>query len=424
VAVSITLLPLFGASGAVEHVALVIKDQTEETLAREHAEAARATAEGLAAERAEQEKWLQTVLDQMPTPLVFVEPGTARVFFSNAAARQMAGGTPAYPQSEADHPRLFDLRDLDDRPLRTDEVPVVRAARGEAVSGQQIRWYTPSGPKVITVHAARIGEMFGHPETILVAFDDVTAMKDMHEQLEEAVRVRQDFLSIAGHELKTPLTSVLLNLRTVEKAMQLGARPDDPRFAARWRALVQQIGRLDGLVDQLLDVSRITAGKMVLAPEPIDLGELVRDVVGRFSQPATVEASPINVHVEGVVNGVWDRMRLEQILTNLVSNAVKYGAGRPIAVAVRANGAGDDPAAWVVVSDQGIGMSSDDLGRIFGRFERAVSGRNYGGLGLGLWIVRQVLDAMGGSIAVESEPGRGSTFTVRLPRRPPSGSRV
>ena len=216
VAISITLLPLLGASGAVEHVALVFKDQTEETLARERAEAARADAEGLAAQRAEQERWLQTVLDEMPTPLVFVEPETARVFFSNAAARRMAGGSPAFPQSAEDHPRLFDIRDLDDRPLRIEDVPVVRAARGEAVSGQQIRWYTPSGPKVITVHSALIPAMFGHPETVLVAFDDITALKDVQAQLEDAVRVRQDFLSIAGHELKTPLTSVLLNLSLVD----------------------------------------------------------------------------------------------------------------------------------------------------------------------------------------------------------------
>ena len=271
VSISITLMPLFGASGAVEHVALVFKDQTEETLARERAEAARDDAEGLAAQRAEQERWLQMVLDQMPMPLIFVEPKTARLFFANAAAERMAGGALPRPESAEDYLRLFDIRDLDDRPLRLEDVPAVRAARGEAVSGAQIRWYTPDGPKVITIHAARIAEMFGHPETVLIAFDDITNLKEVHAQLEEAVRVRQDFLSIAGHELKTPLTSVLLNLRSVDKALQAGAGADDPRFAARWRALGQQIGRLEGLVDQLLDVSRITAGKMVLAPEPIDL---------------------------------------------------------------------------------------------------------------------------------------------------------
>jgi signal transduction histidine kinase len=420
VSISIMMMPLFSPSGAVEHVALVIKDQTEETLERERAEAAREEAEGLAAQRADQERWLQTVLDQMPMPLVFVEPATARIFFANAAANRMAGGSLARPESADDYVRMFDIRDLDGRPMRVEDVPAVRAARGEQVSGEQIRWHTPAGPKVITIYAARIPAMLGHPETVLVAFDDITELKDAQAQLEEAVRVRQDFLSIAGHELKTPLTSVLLNLRAVDKSLQGGAPGGDERLAARWQALTRQMGRLDGLVDQLLDVSRITAGRMVLAPEAIDLGELVRDVAGRFS-PAP-DAGAIDVQVGSAVEGFWDRLRLEQILTNLLSNAVKYGGKQPISVEVSATGPGDDSQVWIAVRDRGIGMSADELGRIFARFERAVSERNYGGLGLGLWIVRQVVDAMGGSIAVDSAPGQGSTFTVRLPRRaPPRG---
>jgi signal transduction histidine kinase len=418
--VSIMMMPLFDQAGKVEHVALVIKDQTEETLARERAEAAKADAEVLAAQREEQERWLQTVLDQMPMPLVFVEPNTARLFFANAAANRMAGGTMPRPQSAEDYLRLFDIRDLDDQPLRVDDVPAVRAARGEAVSGAQIRWYTASGPKVITIHAARIPAMLGHAETVLITFDDITPLKDVQAQLEEAVRVRQDFLSIAGHELKTPLTSVMLNVHSVDNALKGGARGDDARLAGRWRALSRQLGRLESLIDQLLDVSRITAGKMALAPEPIELGELVREVAGRFS-PAP-EVGAIDVQVAGrAVSGAWDRMRLEQILTNLLSNAVKYGAGRPISIQVGAAGADDDADVTIAVRDRGIGMSKDDLGRIFGRFERGVSERNYGGLGLGLWIVRQVVDAMGGSISVDSAPSVGSTFTVRLPRRSPGG---
>ena len=114
--------------------------------------------------------------------------------------------------------------------------------------------------------------MFGHPETVLIAFDDITALKDVQAQLEEAVRVRQDFLSIAGHELKTPLTSVMLNLHAVDKSLQGGARAvDDAPGRRAGRRSSRQLGRLEGLVDQLLDVSRITAGKMALAPEPIDL---------------------------------------------------------------------------------------------------------------------------------------------------------
>ena len=110
----------------------------------------------------------------------------------------MAGGALPRPESAEEYLRLFDVRDLDDRPLRLEDVPAVRAARGEAVSGAQIRWYTPDGPKVITIHAARIAEMFGHPETVLIAFDDITNLKEVHAQLEEAVRVRQDFLVDRG----------------------------------------------------------------------------------------------------------------------------------------------------------------------------------------------------------------------------------
>jgi signal transduction histidine kinase len=421
VAVSITMMPLFGASDVVEHVALVIKDQTEETLARERAEAAQADAEGVAAQRAEQQRWLQTVLDEMPMPLIFVEPTTARIFFANAAANRMAGGALPLPESADDYLRLFDVRDLDDRPLRVDQLPAVRAARGEAVSGAQTRWHTPDGPKVITTHAARIPAMFGHPETVLIAFDDITALNDVQRQLEEAVRVRQDFLSIAGHELKTPLTSVMLNVYAIDKDLRRGGGAIDPRLAARWLALRRQVGRLEGLVDQLLDVSRISAGKMTLSPERLDLGELVREVAHRFSPASTTApgVGAIDVQADAGIEGCWDRLRLEQILTNLLSNAAKYGAGRPISVAVGATGPGDDPEVWIAVRDCGIGMSSEDVERIFGRFERAVSERNYGGLGLGLWIVRQAVDAMAGRITVESEPGRGSTFTVRLPLAPP-----
>ena len=155
----------------------------------------------------------------------------------------------------------------------------------------------------------------------------------------------------------------------------------------------------------------------MLLPEPIDLGELVRETVAHFLARRAARSTSREGRRAG--EDCWDRLRLEQILTNLLSNAVKYGAGRPISVEVGAAGPGNDADAWIAVRDRGIGMSADELGRIFGRFERGVSERNYGGLGLGLWIVRQIVDAMGGSITVDSAPERGSTFTVRLPRRAP-----
>ena len=231
--------------------------------------------------------------------------------------------------------------------------------------------------------------------------------------------MRQDFLSIAGHELKTPLTSVLLNLRAVDKSLQGGARADDPRLAARWQALGRQIGRLEGLVDQLLDVSRITAGKMVLAPEPIDLGELVREVVGRFSPPSLRRRpAPSTCRRRRRSKGSWDRLRLEQILTNLLSNAVKYGAGRPISVEVGATGPGDGRGGLDRrprsrhrhVRATSSGASSAASNAPSPSATTAASGWACGSCGR--WST-----PWAAASPSRASPSRGSTFTVRLPRR-------
>jgi len=261
----------------------------------------------------------------------------------------------------------------------------------------------------------------GAVEHVALVFKDQTEETLAREQLEAALRARQDFLSIAGHELKTPLTSVMLNLHAMDVALQARLNIDDDRVLVRWQALGRELRRLDRLVEQLLDISRITAGKMPLIPERVDLGELVREVVDRFWSPS-MEPGIIDVKQTGPVEGFWDRWRLDQILTNLLSNAIKYGQGRPISVEFGPVGPEDGSDVSIAVRDRGIGMSPDVLGRIFDRFERAVTDREYGGFGLGLWIARQVVQAMDGTITAESEPGRGSTFTVRLPRgaRPPA----
>ena len=351
-------------------------------------------------------------------PLIFVEPDTARIFFANAAANRMAGGSLALPQSGEDYLRLFDVRDLDDRPLRIDEMPAVRAARGELVSGQQIRWYTPAGPKVITVHGARIPAMLGHPETVLIAFDDITALKDAQAQLEEAVRVRQDFLSIAGHELKTPLTSVLLNLRAVDKSLRAGARgDDDPRLFARWGALSRRSAASRGWSISCSMFRASPPARWCCSPAHRSGRAGARG--GGSLRAACQQSGTINVQVARGwgSKGWWDRLRLEQILTNLLSNAVKYGAGRPISVEIGVTGPADDAEVWIAVRDRGIGMSPTISSASSAASSAPSSAHNYGGLGLGLWIVRQVVEAMGGSISAESEPDRGSTFTLRLPRR-------
>ena len=307
---------------------------------------------------------------------------------------------------------------------------VTRAFAGETVQTPTF-WYDPRELQQVHVTEGRrvsisitLLPLFGASravEHVALVFKDQTAETLVREQLEEALRARQDFLSIAGHELKTPLTSVMLNLHAMDVALQARLNIDDDRVLVRWQALGRELRRLDRLVEQLLDISRITAGKMPLIPERVDLGELVREVVDRFWSPS-MEPGIIDVKQTGPVEGFWDRWRLDQILTNLLSNAIKYGQGRPISVEFGPVGPEDGSDVSIAVRDRGIGMSPDVLGRIFDRFERAVTDREYGGFGLGLWIARQVVQAMDGTITAESEPGRGSTFTVRLPRgaRPPA----
>jgi signal transduction histidine kinase len=307
---------------------------------------------------------------------------------------------------------------------------VQRAFAGETVQTPTF-WYDPRELQQVHVTEGRrvsisitLLPLFGGSgavEHVALVFKDQTEETLAREQLEAALRARQDFLSIAGHELKTPLTSVMLNLHAMDVALQARLNIDDDRVLARWQALGRELRRLDRLVEQLLDISRITAGKMPLIPERVDLGELVREVVDRFWSPS-MEPGIIDVKQTGPVEGFWDRWRLDQILTNLLSNAIKYGQGRPISVEFGPVGPEDGSDVSIAVRDRGIGMSPDVLGRIFDRFERAVTDREYGGFGLGLWIARQVVQAMDGTITAESEPGRGSTFTVRLPRgaRPPA----
>lgn len=233
----------------------------------------------------------------------------------------------------------------------------------------------------------------------------------LFREAQEAVRAREDFLSIASHELRTPLTPLQLFFQRVrgERGADLLASPQ--RLEPILERSERQVQRLTALVDTLLDVSRLSSGRLQLEVAECDLAELARDVAGRFSEEAARTGCTIGVLAPEPVIGCWDRFRLEQVVTNLLSNALKYGGGKPVDVSVSCRA----DRALLVVRDQGIGIDPDKLPRIFERFERAVSVRSYGGLGLGLYITRQLVDAHGGVIDVESASGVGSTFTVELP---------
>jgi signal transduction histidine kinase len=236
----------------------------------------------------------------------------------------------------------------------------------------------------------------------------------LYRDAQEAVMARDDFLSIASHELKTPITALQLQaqglLRLAQKGTLATLAPE--RIVTKIELINQQTARLTNLATDLLDVARIRAGRFDLRMEEFDLVEVVRDVTARFDEHLTTAQCSVEIEADVPVLLWSDRARLEQVITNLLSNAIKYGRGKPIAMQINH----EDNMARLVVRDQGIGIAAEHLDRIFVRFERAVSSRNFGGLGLGLYIVRQIVEALGGNVRVSSEVGIGSAFTVTLPR--------
>ena len=255
------------------------------------------------------------------------------------------------------------------------------------------------------------------------AASDVSPRREAEEELrrqtaalKEAVEARDTFLSVAGHELKTPLTPMALRLQSL--ARLVAHQPDSP-FTQQVRNYTEsakrQIDKVAALVNDLLDVSRISAGRFKIELEPTDLAAIAREVVTRFEPEAQRAGSTLELRAPASLLARSAKLRVEQVITNLVDNAIKYGAGKPISLVLESDG----DRARLTVHDQGIGIAAEHRSRIFERFERAVSERNYGGLGLGLYISRTIVEALGGAIGVQSEPGNGATFSVELPLREP-----
>ena len=229
-----------------------------------------------------------------------------------------------------------------------------------------------------------------------------------HEQAEAAVRMRDEFLAIASHELRTPLTTLVLSLAVVEHDRMKG---DLEQIHRSLRRAQKQAERMGHLVDRMLDVSQIASGKLKLELAPCDLSDVVKDVAERLSEEASNAACELRRTLSSGIVGQWDRFRLDEALSNVLSNAIKYGAGHPIDIQLQAR----DEKAVLVVEDRGIGIAPDDLCRIFGRFERTIASKNYGGLGLGLYITRQIIEQQGGSIRAENRSHGGARFVIELP---------
>jgi signal transduction histidine kinase len=269
-------------------------------------------------------------------------------------------------------------------------------------------------PAEISLAPLRIGG-----ETyVITAIRDVTERKKIEEharlyrKAKDELRQRDEFLAIASHELRTPVTALQLQLQRLQRAADRRGESFRELMVGKLDALEQQTRRIAILVDELLDVSRMRLRGLELHFEPLDLAEVAREAVSRFQDELARSGSVVTVAAGAPVRGNWDPLRIEQVLIKLVSNAIKFGQGKPITVTVDET----SDTARVAVSDHGVGIAPEHQDRVFGRFERAVPFQNFGGLGLGLYIAREIVEAHGGTIRVRSALGAGSTFTVELPR--------
>lgn len=372
---------------------------------RKAAEAAAREAERSALARAVE---LQTVLDTVPAAVWIAHDRSADRIESNCFGAELLrhplganASTTAPPGEGPSHYRLM----RDGRELLPDERPVQAAARhGREQRDVELDLVFDDGTtRHLLGNATPILDAAGSPSGAVGAFLDVTERRREQDQLE-------DFLHMASHEFRTPMTALRLQVELLRRALR-GPTPSLQRAEHQLQLVDAQVDRLQALLGTLLDASRLNAGRFTLDLADADLAEVAREVVARASAEAGGRETPLTLAAQPAV-GRWDRLRLDQVVTNLVANALKYGARRPVEVEVWASG----PAAVLRVRDHGIGIAPETLASIFERFERGANAGAVQGLGLGLWIARKMVEAHGGTIAVESTLGEGSTFTVTLPR--------
>jgi signal transduction histidine kinase len=241
-------------------------------------------------------------------------------------------------------------------------------------------------------------------------FRQRVALQAAHAELERAVRMRDDFMSMVSHELRTPLNTLFLQAQLRRRFFDQPA-PDIGRLKQVVERDERQIRSMIRLIDDMLDVSRMRTGRLAIVPQPCDLAELATRVIDSVAEQGQASGAPVRLDTPPHLPVECDEFRIEQVLTNLLTNAFRYGPGHPVHVRV----AQEAGMAVISVSDGGVGIAPDDQERIFDQFERADAARQAPGLGLGLYIARQIVEAHGGRIEVRSAPGQGATFTVRLP---------
>jgi PAS domain S-box-containing protein len=396
-ATAVWLFPLFPQ---VVRFGEIVRAEQEESRAALHDELARS--HSLQRAVAAKEQQFRELIDNLPELAWSAAPDGAIEFY-NRPWYEYTGTTfeemKGWGWKSVQHPSMLDaVTERWQRSLATQEAfemefPI-RRANGE------YRWFL--------TRVRPLRDEDGKVVRWIGTNTDIDDQRRARAALKESVQQRDEFLSIAAHELRTPLTALSLQIELAQRALAQGG--DGAVMGKRLGAAAGQTQRMTALIEELLDLSRITAGRFAIERGEVDLAALVRDAVAARAHQAEAVGSPITVTAPDACVGRFDATRLEQVLTNLLENAIKYGNKKPIAVTVTAA-----ERVTIEIADQGLGIAAEDRERIFERFERGVSSRNYGGLGLGLFITREIVLAHRGTIEVTSQLGAGSVFRVTLP---------
>lgn len=359
-----------------------------------------------AGDRPDRFRWTE-VKDLIRDIFLAIDARDGRLVDANAAAERAYG----YARAQLLALTVFDLRSA-----APDAIAEQMAAADQAGLLFETVHRRADGT-TFPVEVSTRGETIGDRRVLVSLIRDITDRRRAEQERErllaatqQALASRDEFLMVASHELRTPISVIGLQAHQLRRMVDRGEGADRLRGATD--AALRQIARLEELVTVLLDVTRIAGGHLELERGPVEVRALVADVLHRLADEAHAAGSEISTTVDDLT-ARWDRVRIEQALTNLLGNAIKYGEGRPISLSVRAVG---DAVVAIEVRDRGIGLSADDRGRIFEKFVRAAPLAHYGGLGLGLYITRQIVEAHGGTIEATGEPGLGATFTIALPR--------
>lgn len=309
---------------------------------------------------------------------------------------------------------IYSYRNSKDEELSFDDLPIGRCLRGEKYSDFEIELYhfATHTRQFISYGGTPIYDRKGKLVLVVITAKDITSKKNTELELRHAIIARDEFVSISSHELKTPLTSLKLKTQFLRRKLDKNNNMPHEEIKKFAEGIDHQLTRLTRLVDDMLDISRLRSGKFNLAKEKVNFCEIVHNAVEQI-KPQFIEAgyeAPTLINLKEVY-GNWDALRIEQVINNLLTNAIRYGEGNPVTLEVKLDG----DFVELAVKDQGAGISEEQKKRIFNRFERLTEVHETTGLGLGLFLSQRIIDAHEGKIWVESEVGKGSTFYFSLP---------